>query len=94
VPFDFSQGRVHRYCKIPNTDIPPSEYQWILVYYIGICNVFVKPNWTAERREKLSFDKILMWHKQLLVQMSQDSHYKAMLMVLAKQQLLLPDKYF
>jgi hypothetical protein len=34
-----------------------------------------------------------MWHKQLLVQMSQDSQNKAMLMVLAKQQLLLPDKY-
>ena len=37
----------------------------------------------ADHREKSSFDKILMWHILLLVQMSQDSHYQAVLTVLS-----------
>jgi hypothetical protein len=73
--------------NLERIDIANTEYRYtairipvntgIPVFLTG----FFKPNWTADRREKSSsFDKILM---QLLVQMSQDSYYQAMLTVLS-----------
>ena len=45
--------------NIPNTAIKIPVNTGIPVF---LTCFFFKPNWTAERRYKSSFDKILMWH--------------------------------